>query len=269
MKTKIRLLFISALMVGIVGCGKYESNIGDAEYESIDSTIDTDIEEVVTEVEESTDEVSQEVIVEEMENVVIDKGVEDVIIEPFGEYDFIVSGDNSVIAQTEDGSVISKFEINGWEYAYQTFIEGDSFATYRDISFPATKEEIIKLYGNVASRRVDLSNDNIYSYGKSEGSTDILIIENANEFIEFTYNEYGMRFYFDEQDNLLLVAYYKNYNMLQSNTNDYKSHVVNEATPESNLGLINPNTGAPLQPGDHGVTNGFEWEYVGDDTGLF
>lgn len=44
---------------------------------------------------------------------------------------------------------------------------------------------------------------------------------------------------------------------------------VTDPTSQGNNGLINPNTGAPLQPGDSGVTNGFEWEYVGDDTGLF
>lgn len=38
---------------------------------------------------------------------------------------------------------------------------------------------------------------------------------------------------------------------------------VTDPTPEGNTDLINPNTGAPLQPGDHGVTNGFEWEYSG------
>ena len=270
MKKKV-LLFMITVVLGTNGCGKNENSISNPV--EIESKIET--EEAITEIEEDTEtetiieteENTQESVVEELES----ETEEVIVIEPFGESDFIVTGDNSVVAQTEDGSVISKFEVNGWEYAYQTFVEGDSFTTNRNISFPISKEEILKVYGDVTVQNVDLSNDNIYSYGKSEGGTDVLILENAKDFIEYTYNVYGMRFYFDEENNLLLVAYYKNYNMLQSsnisqsNNESYVTKIESESAPA----LTNPNTGEPLQPGDSGVTNGFEWIYDGGSTGKF
>ena len=53
-------------------------------------------------------------------------------------------------------------------------------------------------------------------------------------------------------------------NQESDSTQSSESAPKTENNTESAPALTNPNTGEPLQPGDSGVTNGFEWEFIGD-----
>lgn len=143
--------------------------------------------------------------------------------------DFIVSGDNEVVRTTSDHSVISCAENfygfnDGRSWIY-TFNPQDSMMTARGITPSSKKADVLNAYGGTAIEYTAYGDDISY-WGKEWDVPDIENVEKAVSSVEYyiyTDNGYGVydenavvhstdghaiNFYFDENDNIVLIAYY-------------------------------------------------------------
>ncbi len=125
--------------------------------------------------------------------------------------DFIVLGNNPVTLACQSGSVIDLFKENRYTHGYVSFVASDDFKTYRHIGFENTKQDVFKAYGNSYVKKFDKTKDRIYLYGQNQQD-----MESIQSFVEYTYKEYRLRFYFNEE-NIQFIVYIKNYDKIRHN----------------------------------------------------
>ncbi|WP_270815394.1 hypothetical protein [Hungatella effluvii] len=127
------------------------------------------------------------------------------------ESDFIVSGNNSVTRSTSDNSILPLLKNDSdW---INTFVEGDSIVTNRGITFPCKKNDILNTYGNTPIKSVTVAEDSVYIAGTSFGMPDVQKVLEANTYVEYsTSTSYKIRFYFNSNDELILIAYHHMFN---------------------------------------------------------
>ncbi len=124
--------------------------------------------------------------------------------------DFIVLGNNPVTLATRSGSVIDLFKENKYTHGYVSFVSSDDFETYRYVGFRDKKEDVLKLYGKSFVRTFDKTKDRIYLYGQNQED-----MNSCQSYVEYTYKEYRLRFYFNENDHIQFVTYIKNYDKIK------------------------------------------------------
>lgn len=153
-------------------------------------------------------------------------------VAPISENDFVVSGSNSVTRNTTDNSIISNWVHTGYSAdptPYHVFISGDSLTTARGISFGASKNDVLAKYGNTDSKSFDATSDKWYQFMLTSGYAEANTIVTSNSVIEYFSNPYGIRFYFDKQEQLSGVVYYRDSTMsnnssIQNNTSNNGVH---------------------------------------------
>lgn len=159
-----------------------------------------------------------------------------------GEYGFVLSLKNSdSAAETEIivnassfkqiesnlyATYVSNGEITDFDFAkkycgdksaWHTFVNEDNYISNRNISFISSKNDIIKSYGETPTKLFIREKDDLLETTGS--SNDTKRLETAKEYLQYKFgSQYAMRFYFDENGKMLLVAYLKNLGL--SNTKD-------------------------------------------------
>lgn len=95
------------------------------------------------------------------------------------------------------------------EGAWYTFVKEDKYVSNREIGFANSFKEIMNVYGDTAINSFDKEKDALIEVAKF--SNDIVRLNEAKAYIEYAFGkEYRIRFYFDANNELLLVAYLKN-----------------------------------------------------------
>lgn len=142
-------------------------------------------------------------------------------VAPISESDFIVSGNNSVTQNNADHSIITNWKRLGYDLEpYHSFVMGDSITTARDITFGASKSMVMEKYGNVEASAFSKSDkwyQKMLTNSLASATNDINIIEGAVSVLEYSSNPYGIRFYFNQQDQLIAIMYYNESNLVNSN----------------------------------------------------
>lgn len=126
------------------------------------------------------------------------------------EKDFIVLGKNPVTEMVMDGNVITLFNILGYKSGYVSFVINDNFRTSRGITYPANEKRIKNLYGETEEKVVNYLSDKLYLSGLNQ-NIDVIGITKANKCLEYTFDNYSLRFYFDKGGQMTFLAYCKNY----------------------------------------------------------
>lgn len=129
------------------------------------------------------------------------------------ENDFIVSGNNSVTTNNADRSILTNWAGSGYSadvpMVYHTFISGDSLVTARGISLGSTKNEVMDKYGNRESQAYNSASDQWYQMMVSNGNGDAQTFAASASFLEYFTKPYGIRFHFDQQDQLTGILYFR------------------------------------------------------------
>lgn len=126
------------------------------------------------------------------------------------EKDFIVLGKNPVTEMVMDGNVITLFNILGYKSGYVSFVKDDNFRTSRGITYPANENKIKNLYGETDEKVVNYLSDKLYLSGLNQ-NIDVVGITKASKCLEYTFDNYSLRFYFDKGGQMTFLAYCKNY----------------------------------------------------------
>jgi len=137
---------------------------------------------------------------------------------PINESDFIVSGDNSVTRNSTDNSVISIWEHSGYSasaggWVHQMFVTGDSVTTARGITLGNAKSDVVAKYGDAVSQKFDGNSDRHYQQVVSMGHPDAFVIAGSAYVMEYKTNPYGIRFYFNQQDKVIGIVYFRDLTM--------------------------------------------------------
>ena len=127
------------------------------------------------------------------------------------EKDFVVLGKNPVTDMVVDGNVITLFNILVYRSGYVSFVKEDNFRTSRGITYPANENKVKNLYGETEEKEVNYLSDRLYLSGLKQ-NIDVSGITKANKCLNYTFNNYGLCFYFDKGGQMVFLAYYKNYN---------------------------------------------------------
>lgn len=146
------------------------------------------------------------------ENGSIQTQVETAGIMPVSESDFIVSGNNSVTINNADNSVITNWARAGYlldQQVCHSFINGDSLVTARGITFGNTKNDVMEKYGNAESQAYASASDPWYQILVASGSSDASSLAVSASVMEYFTKPYGLRFYFDQQDKLTGIVYFR------------------------------------------------------------
>ena len=126
------------------------------------------------------------------------------------EKDFIVLGKNPVTDMVVDGNIITLFNLLGYKSGYVSFVKEDNFRTSRGITYPANENKIKAIYGETEEKEVNYLSDRLYFCGLKQ-NIDVAGITKANKCLEYNFNDYGIRFYFDKGGQMVFLAYCKNY----------------------------------------------------------
>lgn len=129
-----------------------------------------------------------------------------------GENDFVISGDNSVTQNNADHSIITNWVRLGYASdptPYHVFITGDSLTTARGISLGDSKSAVIEKYGVTENKAFNAGADKWYQLMASAGYAETNTIASSATVLEYTNNTYGIRFYFDQQEHLIGVVFYR------------------------------------------------------------
>lgn len=133
------------------------------------------------------------------------------MIKPVNRNDFIVRGENPVTGAAPDANVLTLFSQAKYESGVVSFVEGDSFSTFRGLGFPADRARIEALYGKGEVQEADLSTDRVYLAGEREGNGDVRCLTQAAQVLVYVWRQGQLRFYVDGEERLLLAAYCLNY----------------------------------------------------------
>ena len=80
-----------------------------------------------------------------------------------------------------------------------------------DYTFLKENENKIKaIYGETEEKEVNYLSDRLYLSGLKQ-NIDVAGITKANKCLEYNFNDYGIRFYFDKGGQMVFLAYCKNY----------------------------------------------------------
>ena len=164
---------------------------------------------------------------------------------PISESDFVVAGDNSVTQNNADHSIISNWARLGYySTPYHVFVIGDSLATARGISLGAPKSDVVTQYGNTADQNFNAGADKCYQMMVASGNAEANIIGQAATVLDYSANSYGIRFYFNNQNLLLGVVYYRDDAVVnQGNTGAAENYVGNYTYSGGASYLLNSQTG--------------------------
>ena len=110
------------------------------------------------------------------------------------------------------------------QYIY-VFTKNDGYTSNLEITFNSSLNKIKEIYGNVVERYFYAKNDPVYNCGKELGWKDTDELEHAEKFLSYNFgNKYIIRFYFNESQELVLVAYLK---CIESISNDLEKEAKN------------------------------------------
>ena len=73
------------------------------------------------------------------------------------------------------------------------------------------ENKVKNLYGETEEKEVNYLSDRLYLSGLKQ-NIDVSGITKANKCLNYTFNNYGLCFYFDKGGQMVFLAYYKNYN---------------------------------------------------------
>lgn len=142
-------------------------------------------------------------------------------VNPISEADFVVSGNNSVTRGTSDHSILTNWVRVGYNddpSPYHIFVTGDSLTTARGISLGDNKSSVTEKYGEIASQGFDAGSDKWYQLSARNGNTEATVVAGSASVLEYFTAPYGIRFYFDQQDQLIGVIYFRDGNMAESSS---------------------------------------------------
>lgn len=129
-----------------------------------------------------------------------------------GESDFVVSGNNSVTRNNADCSIITNWVRIGYDadpMPYHVFVTGDSLTTARGIALGALKKDVLEKYGTIESHNYNTGSDKWFQFMVASGNAEAGIISQAVSVLDYYTNPYGIRFYFNGQEQLTGVVYYR------------------------------------------------------------
>lgn len=102
--------------------------------------------------------------------------------------------------------------------AWYTFVVEDKYVSNRGITFSSSFDEIVKTYGKTVEIPFTKESDELIEAAKD--SSDIKRLEDAKDYIEYIFGKtYAIRFYFNEKQKLILVAYLKNIGLTKEKVN--------------------------------------------------
>ena len=142
---------------------------------------------------------------------------------PISEADFVVSGDNSVTRGTSDHSIITNWIRVGYNNdptPYHIFVTGDSLTTARGISLGDSKNSVVEKYGNNSSQGFNAGSDKWYQFSANNGNAEASVVATSASVLEYTTAPYGIRFYFDAQDKLIGVIYFRDGGVTESSASN-------------------------------------------------
>lgn len=128
------------------------------------------------------------------------------------ENDFIVSGNNSVTRNNADCSIITNWKRTGYDtdpMPYHVFVTGDSLTTARGIALGAQKKDVLEKYGNIASQSYNTGSDKWLQFMLASANVEASTISQAASVLDYFTNPYGIKFYFNAQEQLIGVVYYR------------------------------------------------------------
>lgn len=152
-------------------------------------------------------------------------------IASISENDFVISGNNSVTQNNADNSIITNWVRTGYSSdpsPYHVFVSGDSLTTSRGISLGDSKNNVIEKYGSITSTSFDNDSDKWYQLMVVNGNAEANTIARSTSVIDYFTNPYGMRFYFNNQEQLLGVIYYRD--VAAGNQNDANNNGIQLAS---------------------------------------
>lgn len=148
-------------------------------------------------------------------------------IPPITEHDFVVDGNNSVTKNTADHSILTNWGLKGqsvYPVTYHVFITGDDLTTARGITFGNSMEDVKEKYGNSVPQSYSNTSDRWYPLMAGEGYADADTIAASSTVIEYRKAPYGICFYFDQQNILIGIVYYKDTTMTEISDNTVGSY---------------------------------------------
>lgn len=128
------------------------------------------------------------------------------------ENDFIVSGNNSVTRNNADCSIITNWKRTGYDtdpMPYHVFVTGDSLTTARGIALGAQKKDVLEKYGNIASQSYNTGSDKWLQFMLASANVEASTISQAASVLDYFTNPYGIKFYFNAEEQLIGVVYYR------------------------------------------------------------
>ena len=143
-------------------------------------------------------------------------------IAPISESDFVVAGNNSVTTNTADHSILTNWELMGqsaYPITYHVFITGDAVTTARGITFGNSMADVTEKYGEAVPRSYSNTSDRWYQLMVNAGYADANTITTSSTVIEYRKAPYGICFYFNQQDTLIGIVYYKDITMTEITDN--------------------------------------------------
>ena len=133
-------------------------------------------------------------------------------IAPISENDFVVSGNNSVTQNNADHSIITNWIRVGYASdptPYHAFVTGDSLTTARGISLGDFKSAVMEKYGTTESKAFNANADKWYQLMASAGYAETNTIVSSATVLEYATSPHGIRFNFNQQDQLIGVVFYR------------------------------------------------------------
>ncbi|WP_432627118.1 hypothetical protein [Brotaphodocola sp.] len=132
--------------------------------------------------------------------------------EPITEKDFIISGDNSVTKNNADNSIITNWKRLGFnDGPYHVFVTGDSLVTSRGIVLGDSKDAVIEKYGSADASKFSTA-DRWYQlmiFNGQDKTTDGTTIASASSVMNYYSDPYGIQFYFNQDDQIIGIVYYR------------------------------------------------------------
>ena len=123
-----------------------------------------------------------------------------------------------------EANLYASYESDGekkiWGFAEQaaeykdcisTFVKTDNYVSNVGVNFNSSLDEIKKIYGDSIERFFYAKNDAVYVFGKNHNWKNTEELEYAEKFLVYNFGEqYAVRFYFNKDKKLILIAYLKN-----------------------------------------------------------
>ena len=116
----------------------------------------------------------------------------------------------------------SSYDVSSFHYAnmiYEKKKPTKILKTYRGVTLGDSKKTVFRKYGKKSLKKVKYKSDNLYyAFFEIDHDPSAYLLKRMANYVDYYYqkdsDEYRLRFYFDKNGIVRMIAYFKNYDLL-------------------------------------------------------